>query len=36
MHSVPPLLALSLMVVSDWVHRRQPDVIEVLVAENGC
>src|ERR1700737_3860472 len=34
MGSVPPLLSFLLMVVSGWVHRHQPLVIEFLQAEN--
>ena len=35
MDSVPPaLVTFLLIVVSDWVHRRQPIVIEFLEAEN--
>jgi len=31
---MPPILALLLMIVSGWVHRRQLDVIELLKAES--
>ena len=34
MGSVPPLLSFLLMVVSGWVYRHQPTVIEFLEAEN--
>jgi hypothetical protein len=34
MRSAPPLLSFLLMIVSGWVHRHQPIVIEFLRAEN--